>query len=304
MTEFTPVIGQPQRLAPDLSVVVAPNASAMTHTGTNTYLIGDRALTIIDPGPADSVHLDALLRAINGRHVSHILLTHSHLDHSPLARPLADRTGAPVLAFGPSHAGRSAVMQSLADQGLTGGGEGIDHKFHPDVSLTDGAILDTAAGPITALHTPGHIGNHMCFRWHDAIFTGDHVMGWASSLVSPPDGDLTEFMQSCARLATLDTHVFYPGHGAPVMNPAERLTWLITHRKSRETQIKTALSQRAHDIGSLTQVIYTDTPKTLIRAAERNVFAHLIDLHGRGQVAAAPSLGLHGEFSLRKTDNH
>lgn len=300
MPEFDPAPGPPRALSPLLSVVVAPNPSPMTQSGTNTYLLGDAELAVIDPGPDDPAHLAALIRAIAGRKVSHILLTHSHLDHSPLARPLAKRTGAPVLAFGHAHAGRSAVMRALAAEGLTGGGEGIDHAFTPDIALADGARVTGKDWSLTALHTPGHIGNHLCFQWQDAVFTGDHVMGWASSLVSPPDGDLTDFMRSCDRLAALQARIYYPGHGAPVEDPTGRLDWLMQHRRGREDQIIAHLTDRPHDVGSLTRQIYTDTPPGLLAAAARNVFAHLIDLHQRGHVRAAPGLRLDATFSLHR----
>ncbi|WP_439156320.1 MBL fold metallo-hydrolase [Yoonia sp.] len=300
MPEFAAAVGHPHALSPLLSVVVAPNPSPMTHTGTNTYLLGAAELAVIDPGPDDPAHLAALTRAIAGRKVSHILLTHSHLDHSPLARPLANQTGAPVLAFGHAHAGRSPVMRALAKKGLTGGGEGIDHAFTPDITLKDGARVTGKGWALTALHTPGHIGNHMCFQWQDAVFTGDHVMGWASSLVSPPDGDLTDFMRSCDRLAGLQARIYYPGHGAPVDDPAARLDWLLRHRKGRENQIIAHLADRAHDVGSLTRHIYTETPPKLLAAAARNVFAHLIDLHQRGHISAAPALRLDATFSLHR----
>ncbi|MBE0414092.1 MBL fold metallo-hydrolase [Yoonia sp.] len=302
MPDFTPMIGTPQVLAPLLSVVVAPNASPMTHTGTNTYVLGDHGLAVIDPGPDDPVHLAAVLRAIAGRAVSHILLTHSHLDHSPLARRLSALTGAPVCAFGDSQAGRSAIMQSLAQQGLTGGGEWIDHEFTPDTTLADGAVVTGQDWALTAVHTPGHIGNHLCFRWGQAIFTGDHVMGWASSLVSPPDGDLGDFMRSCSKLRALDARVFYPGHGAPVSNPHARLDWLIAHRTDREKQIIAALSAHPQDLMRLTLGVYVDTPAALLGAAARNVFAHLIELHQRGQVHADPHLHKDATFSLRQTE--
>jgi len=182
MTDPAPYpVGKPVQLAPDLHCVLAPNPSPMTFWGTNTYLIGDAALAIIDPGPADMQHLDALLAAIAGRPVTHILVTHSHLDHSPLARPLAEAVSAPILAFGSAQAGRSDVMTRLATSGLTGGGEGIDSEFTPDDRLPDQAIIEGPWGAIRALHTPGHIGNHLCFQWDEFLFTGDHVMGWASS---------------------------------------------------------------------------------------------------------------------------
>jgi glyoxylase-like metal-dependent hydrolase (beta-lactamase superfamily II) len=297
--DFAPVAGQPMQLTANLMLVLAPNPSPMTHLGTNTYIIGRNTLAVIDPGPDDPDHLQALVSAIDGRCVEHILLTHSHLDHSPLAHPLAKLTGAPVLAFGDSGAGRSAVMTALAAEGLAGGGEGIDPTFAPDQCLADGAVVKGDWGQMTAIHTPGHIGNHLCFVWEDTIFTGDHVMGWASSLVSPPDGDLTDFMLSCERLKTLPTKVFYPGHGAPVTDPASRLDWLIAHRRARETQILETLQASASTPHAITKAVYDNVPAGLLAAAERNVFAHLIDLHQRGKVRATPQLSMTAAFQLK-----
>ena len=296
--DFAPQTGVPLALRDDLALVLAPNPSPMTHLGTNSYLLGRRNLVVIDPGPADETHLAALLDAIGGRKVDYILVTHSHLDHSALAPALADQTGAPVCAFGAATAGRSAIMQKLVAQGMTGGGEGIDHRFQPDITLEDGAVLSGDWGRITARHTPGHIGNHLCFHWQDSLFSGDHVMGWASSLVSPPDGDLTDFMTSCHKLAKLQANVFFPGHGAPVPDPAARLDWLIAHRLQREAQILAKLAAGPAQPEELVAQIYTDLPPLLVAAAARNVLAHLIDLTGRGQVTALPEPGLTAIFAL------
>lgn len=289
--DFNLVAGVPFALAEDLQMVLAPNPSPMTYLGTNTYLLGRDRLAIIDPGPADAAHLSALLEAIGGRPVSHIFVTHAHLDHAPLARPLSERTGAPVLAFGAALAGRSEMMQALARDGLAGGGEGIDATFAPDVCMGDGATVTDAWGTMTAIHTPGHIGNHLCFAWGTAIFTGDHVMGWASSLVSPPDGDLGDFMLSCAKLQKRQAQIFYPAHGAPVLAPAARLAWLVAHRQERESQILDALRQGPATSFELTRMVYAGTPASLQAAAARNVFAHLVDLYQRGE------LGVHGHLS-------
>ena len=296
---FSPVAGVPLMLAPDLVLVLAPNPSPMTYLGTNSYILGTDDVAIIDPGPDDPAHMSALRAAINGRRVTHILVTHSHLDHSPLAGPLSRETGAPVHAFGDSRAGRSTIMKQLAQDGLTGGGEGIDTGFTPDITLQDGEMIDVAGKPLTALHTPGHIGNHLCFLWGDAVFSGDHVMGWATSLVSPPDGDLTDFMQSCARLQHVAASAYYPGHGAPVADPKARLAWLIAHRREREAQIIAALSAGPANVADLTQKIYTDVATLLLPAAQRNVFAHLIDLAGQGKVIADPVLGVDAAFTLQ-----
>ena len=280
--DFDPPIGVAETLAPGLRRIVAPNPSPMTYRGTNTYVLGTTRLAIIDPGPMSEAHLDRLL-ALGP--VSHIIVTHAHVDHSPLARPLSEATGAQVYAFGAAGAGRSPVMQSLAALGLAGGGEGIDTDFEPDHALADGETITGDGWELTALHTPGHIGNHLCLAWGDACFTADHVMGWASSLVSPPDGDLTDFMASCARLSQHAWRVFYPGHGAPIDDPRARLNWLIAHRKGREAQILHALSDGPTTAHDLAKAIYTETPAALLAAAERNVLAHLIDLMGRGLAA-------------------
>ncbi|REC53726.1 MBL fold metallo-hydrolase [Rhodosalinus sediminis] len=269
-------------LGPGLRRITAPNPSPMTFRGTNTYLLGTRGLAVIDPGPDDPAHLEAILAALGpGQRITHILVTHAHLDHSPLARPLARETGAPVLAFGDARAGRSAVMTRLAAAGLAGGGEGVETGFAPDATLADGAEVAGDGWRLTALHTPGHFGNHLCFAAGDTLFTGDLVMGWASSLVSPPDGDLTDFMASCARLSGHRWRVMHPGHGAPIADPAARLAWLLAHRRTREAQIRAALAEGPGTADALARRIYADTPPELLPAAARNVFAHLVDLAGR-----------------------
>lgn len=279
---FDPRPGMAEILAPGLRRLLAPNPSPMTFRGTNTYLLGTGAVTVIDPGPQDQSHLDAIHAALGpGERVVQILVTHAHLDHSPLARPLKAATGAPVLAYGTASAGRRDFPTGLE----LGGGEGIDTTFVPDHCLADGTVIETSAGPVTALWTPGHFGNHLSFAWQDTLFSGDLVMGWASSLISPPDGDLGAYMRSLARLAARNERVFYPGHGAPVTDPAERVAALAKHRRAREAEIIALLSQDPSDIADLTTRIYHDTPPALHSAAARNVLAHLIDLTDRGLVA-------------------
>ena len=297
--DFDPVIGLAETLEPGLRRIVAPNPSPMTYRGTNTYLLGTRQIAVIDPGPDSDAHLAAILAALDpGQRISHIVVTHTHVDHSPLARPLSAETGAPVLAFGDAQAGRSAVMQRLAESGLLGGGEGIDASFTPDERLDDGAVISGDGWTLEALHTPGHIGNHLSLAWRDACFTADHVMGWASSLVSPPDGDLTDFMASCARLAARNWRVFYPGHGAPVSDPAARLDWLTGHRRNREAAILSALADGPANAPSLARLIYTDTPPALLDAATRNVLAHLVDLMQKLQVTPVGPLHAGATFRL------
>lgn len=300
MQEFNPVPGWPEDLGGGIRRILAPNPSPMTFRGTNTYLLGTRDVAVIDPGPDDPVHLAAILTSLAPEaRISHIFVTHAHRDHSPLARTLSAQTGAAILAFGPAFAGRSALMTRLARSGLTDGGEGIDAAFAPDHLLEDGARVTGDDWQIEAFWTPGHLGNHMCFRAGDAIFTGDLVMGWASSLVSPPDGDLSDFMASCRRLRGRGASVFHAGHGAPIAQPDARLDDLIAHREAREAAIVTALTDGPASAATLARRIYTDTPEKLMPAATRNVLAHLIDLFGKNITAPLGNLTAEARFALR-----
>ncbi|MBN8294084.1 MBL fold metallo-hydrolase [Rhodobacter sp. NTK016B] len=285
-TPFDPRPGQSLPLAPGLRLVLAPNPSPMTERGTNTYLLGEGAVTVIDPGPADPGHLRAIQEALApGERIARIIVTHAHKDHSPLARPLAEVTGAPVAAFGDARAGQSARMAALMASGAeVGGGEGVDADFAPDEFLADGETLDAGGLPLRAVHTPGHLGNHLCLLWNGALFSGDHVMGWAPSLVSPPEGDLTDFMASLDRIEALGRLRYYPGHGAPVEDGLSRTRALRDHRRGRETAIRAAVVAGAGDLPAITAAVYTDVPPALLPAAARNVLAHLIDLDTRGLV--------------------
>ncbi|MCD1624667.1 MAG: MBL fold metallo-hydrolase [Paracoccaceae bacterium] len=298
-TGLDPRPGHPQEVAPDVRCILAPNPSPMTLHGTNTYIIGGTDLAVIDPGPDHADHLKAILAAV-GPHqqITHILVTHAHVDHSPLSRALSQATGAPVLAFGDAVAGRSPVMQQLAAQGLAGGGEGVDRDFVPDQCLPHGAIVSGSGWTLEAVWTPGHFGNHLCFGFNDILFSGDLVMGWASSLVSPPDGDLSDFMASCIALRRRNDRLYLSGHGAPVNDPRARLDWLIAHRRRREADILRALAEGPATAETLARRIYTDTAALLLPAAARNVFAHLIDLAGKSTVRAEPEMSWHARFHL------
>jgi len=291
--------GQSVTLAPGLRCVLAPNASPMTYTGTNTYLLGTRDIAVIDPGPPDEDHLTAILDTLEAhQRISHIMVTHSHIDHSPLAMVLAQVTGARVYGFGGSSAGRAEVMASFSD---LGGGEGIDATFLPDVILAHDTRVEGTDWSLTALHTPGHMGNHLCFHWHEgnALFSGDLVMGWATSMVSPPDGHLTDFMASLEMLAHRDpVSTYFSGHGLPIEDPAARVRELLTHRRMRESQILSSLQITAQTPKELTARIYTDVNRALLPAAERNVVAHLIDLAERKQVKHEGKLSATSRFSV------
>ena len=292
-----PESGCAEQIEPGIRRILAPNPSAMTQRGTNTYLVGRGRVAVIDPGPALPVHQNAILAALGpGESISHIFVTHSHLDHSPLGAPLSEMTGAAIHAFGDSFAGRSEIMQKLAASGLTGGGEGVDYSFEPHERLADGTAIDGDDWRLTVIWTPGHFGNHLCFAFDDAVFTGDHVMGWASTMVSPPDGDLSDYMASTERLSMRNDRVYYPGHGDPITEPKARAEWLIHHRRSREAAILGQLDNRDHSIGELTRDIYTDLSAALFPAAERNVLAHLVDLYERRLVDADPHLSVDARF--------
>ncbi len=289
----------PERPEPGLRRLTAPNPSPMTFRGTNTYILGEGEVAVIDPGPDLPGHGRAILAALApGERVATILVTHAHSDHSPLARRLARETGAPVLGFGPPAAGRSAVMERLAAAGLAGGGEGGDPLFAPDLRLADGAVVEGPGWRLEAIHTPGHFAGHLAFAWGDRLFSGDHVMGWSTSIVSPPDGDMAAYMASLARLAGGGWRRFYPGHGDPIEEPEARLAELAAHRRGREAAILAALAGGPLDVAGVTARVYADTPAHLIAAAERNAFAHLVALCEAGAVVALPELAADARFAL------
>ena len=297
--DFTPPVGVAEDLGGGVRRILAPNPSPMTWLGTNTYLLGARQVAVIDPGPHSDAHLGAILGALApGQQITHVFVTHSHIDHSPLAARLARETGARVLGFGPSGSGRSAVMQEMAASGLEEAGEGIDAGFGPDIALADGDTVQGEGWALTAHHTPGHLGNHLCFSLGEALFTGDLVMGWASSLVSPPDGDLSDFMASCRRLRAMGARVLHCGHGAPVTRPAQRLDWLIAHREGREAAILGALAKGPADATRIAAAVYTDIPARMLPAASRNVLAHLIDLYQQNLVEPVGFLSQNVAFRL------
>lgn len=285
-TDHTPEVGVPLPLATGLRVITCGNASPMTFTGTQTYLLGEKDVAVIDPGPDDSAHLAAIEAAVAGQRVSHIIVTHSHVDHSPLATRLAAKTGAPVYGFGPADAARSDLMNRLATGGNLGGAEGIDADFTPNILVADGEMITGDGWKLEAVHTPGHLSNHLSFAWlgNDSLFSGDHVMGWASTLVSPPDGDLTAFMASLKRLQNRPEHTYYAGHGAALLEAHNMLDYLLAHRLGREDQIMARLQTAPQTVAELTADMYVDVNPMLHGAASRNVLAHLVDLFERGLV--------------------
>ncbi|MEO9823967.1 MAG: MBL fold metallo-hydrolase [Paracoccaceae bacterium] len=295
-----PTPGHPVDLARNIRLLLAPNPGPMTHWGTNTYLLGNDQIAVIDPGPDNDAHFQAILDATKGATITHILVTHAHADHSPLAARLSQVTSAPVMGFGPAEAGRSDVMQRLAQANLLEGGEGVDTSFRPDMTLRDGDVVEGTDWHLGILHTPGHFAGHLSFAYGTEIFSGDHVMDWASTLISPPDGDLGAFMATCHMLKERNPNKLFPGHGAPIVAVKDRLAWLISHRKARETAILKVLKPAALTVTEITAQVYTDVPPKVLPAAARNVFAHLIDLVERKLITASPELSTKAQFHFAK----
>ena len=282
---------------PGVRAVLAPNPSPFTYTGTWSYLLGEGEVALVDPGPDDARHLDALLAALKpGERITQILLTHSHRDHSGLTAKIKAATAAPVLAFGASDAGMSSALAALGD--AIGGGEGVDLAFAPDLVLADDARILAGGFELRVVHTPGHMCNHVAFVARDFALTGDHVLAYASTFISPPHGDLAAFRSSCNRLAKLDVSLFLPGHGSVITEPKERIAWLLAHREKREALVLSALAAGASTLDALARASYPDLPEAALPPARRNLIAHLIDLWQRGTVSAEPAPGVEAIWKI------
>ncbi|WP_416909114.1 MAG: MBL fold metallo-hydrolase [Polymorphobacter sp.] len=258
--------------------LLAHNPSPFTYTGTGTFIVGSGTVAVIDPGPADPAHVDALIKSLADETVSHILITHTHLDHSPAAPALKAATGAEIIGCAPL---------ALADDGPRADA-GFDATYAPDRVMQEG---DSVSGPgwtLSAVATPGHTSNHLCFALaqEKALFTGDHVMGWSTTVVAPPDGNMTDYMASLKKLLERDDLVYHPTHGDAVSDPQRFVRGLITHRKQRENQILGHLEAGSQAIPDMVAKMYAGVDKRLHPAAGRSVLAHLIDLQARGLVMA------------------
>lgn len=263
-----------EQLEPRIARVLAHNPSAFTYYGTQTYLIGERELAVIDPGPDLPEHVDALETAIGGRPVSAILCTHTHRDHSPASRPLADRTGAPIIGCAPLSLETVGPRADAA----------FDGDYRPDRELTDGETVLVDGERLAAFATPGHTSNHLCFAYRGALFTGDHVMGWSTTVVVPPDGDMAAYMASLDKLRQRDDRIYYPAHGPAVTNPQQYVRHLLGHRMQREKQILRLVGERPREIADIVANAYPGLDPRLVPAAGGSVFAHLLDLERRGLV--------------------
>jgi glyoxylase-like metal-dependent hydrolase (beta-lactamase superfamily II) len=269
-----------EQLEPLVRRVLARNPSPFTYTGTQSYIVGDdAAVAVIDPGPNEPEHLAALVDAIGTARVVAICCTHTHRDHSPAAAPLAALTGAPIIGCAPL---------TLDDEGPRADAA-FDASYRPDQVLADGESLGASGWTLQAVATPGHTSNHLCFALPQsgALFTGDHVMGWSTSVVSPPDGDMTDYMASLQKLQERDDQVYYPAHGPAVDKPRQLVRGMMGHRRSREKQILKQIDQGRARISEMVPQMYKGVDERLWPAAGRSVHAHLIDLARRGLVAQA-----------------
>ncbi|WP_299196704.1 MBL fold metallo-hydrolase [uncultured Erythrobacter sp.] len=272
--------GIADQVEPLVMRVLAPNPSPYTFTGTQTYVVGQEDgpdCAVIDPGPDDPAHIAAIEAAICNRVVSAIMCTHTHRDHSPAAAPLAKLTGAPVVGCAP------LVLNS----DLPRSDEAFDTTYEPDRVLEDGEQMRGTGWTLTAVATPGHTSNHLCFALEEsgALFTGDHVMGWSTSVVIPPDGDMGDYMASLEKLMARDDSVYHSAHGAAIEKPKQLVRGMIGHRRQRENQIVRLMSERARTAADFIPDMYKGLDERLIGAAEMSVTAHLIDLQKRGLVA-------------------
>lgn len=312
VTLAEPRYGEPVQLTSRITRLVAENPSKFTYHGTGTYIVGEgRQVAVVDPGPQLDSHRDALAAALRGREVVAICITHCHADHSPLAAWLTAETGAPTIGFGP----HPRLDDPDADEPITGGdggtGEGTedaaggaavveettDYDFEPHQRVADGELA--IAGPgftLRAVHTPGHTSNHLCFALaeEDALFTGDHVMGWSTTVIAPPDGDMAAYLDSLRRVMARTDRVLWPTHGAPVTEPGPYLEAFLAHRLDREAQVLAAVRSGRAEVAEMVALLYADVREELHKPAGRSVLAHLVKLVADGLVTidddARPSL--------------
>ena len=270
--------GVADRVSPLIRRVVAENPSAFTFHGTGTYIVGTGKVAVIDPGPDIAAHVDALVASLDGETVSHIVITHTHIDHSPAAKLLKALTGAATYGFGPHGGGRDSETVE----------EGADRDFAPDHVIRDGDVITGDGWTLEAVHTPGHTSNHLCFglREENALFSGDHVMGWSTTVVSPPDGDMFAYMNSLEKLLARSEGLYYPTHGAPITDPPPYVAALLDHRHDREEQILACLAGGISHIPDMVARMYADIDKRLHHAAGRSVLAHLIHMVETGRVVS------------------
>ncbi len=285
--------GRPDQLSPLIRRVIANNPGHFTYTGTGTYIVGTGQVAVIDPGPKLGDHITAICDALHpGEQISHIFITHTHNDHSPAAAPLKALTGAKICGF--------AALATRHHHDGPQMEEAVDDDYTPDIILKDGDVIANDTWSLEAIHTPGHMSNHLCFALEaeKTLFTGDHVMGWATSVVAPPEGNMHAYMGSLDRLLKRDDQRYLPTHGPAIDDPQNFVQAYIAHRRSREAQIVEQLKQGESEIAKIVTTLYVDVDKRLHPAAALSVLAHLDDLQAQGRVTCKTGKGLSGQYYL------
>ncbi len=278
LTEPEVDYGAVVEMAPGLRRVIANNPSKFTYRGTGTYIVGQGRVAIVDPGPDDADHVAAVLAAVDGEQVEAMLITHTHRDHSPASRAVAEATGAPAYGFGPHPAADTDDGESE---------ERGDTDFAPDMAVVHGDVVEGPGWSFECLYTPGHISNHVAYRWREAtgVFTGDHIMGWSTTIIPPPDGNMTDYLASLRLLAdSPGDRAYWPTHGPPVTEPQVLVEALYAHRLDRERQILECLATGPQTIAEMVGAMYADVASELHEPAARSVLAHLIAMVGKGRV--------------------
>lgn len=293
-TEFSPAYGEAVDIAPGVRRLTVNNPGPFTFHGTNSYVVGTETLAVIDPGPDDDAHFQGLAAAIGGRPVSHIFVSHTHRDHSPLSARLKAATGATIVAEGPHRPARPLAIGEINPLDAS-----ADTDFEPDLAIADGQTISGDGWAMTAIATPGHTANHMAFALEGTgiLFSADHVMAWATSIVAPPDGAMADYMGSLDRLLTRDDEVFLPGHGGRIREPAKFVRGLKAHRKMRERAVLERIRTGDRTIGEMVRAIYRETDPRLHGAAGLSVLAHLEDLVTRGAVTTNGAPSIDGIYS-------
>ena len=282
--------GAVRQVSPMIRRVVAANPSAFTYHGTGTYIIGSGSVAVVDPGPELPDHVDAILAATHGERITHILVTHTHIDHSPATRAIKARVEVPSFGYGPHGGGRFESGEQVE--------EGADRDFAPDVEVRDGDVVQGEGWSVECVHTPGHTSNHVCYRLREegALFSGDHVMGWSTTIVSPPDGDMGDYMRSLERLLTGEDERFWPTHGPSIPDPRAFVRACLAHRRQRFDEISHCLSKGMERIEEMVPVIYRELPRSMHPAAARQVFAALLYLVEEGRAACVDALGVGARY--------
>lgn len=281
--------GNCDKISPLIRRIIANNPGPFTFTGTGTYIIGKENLAIIDPGPIDQNHFDAIVKSTKGQTITHILLTHNHNDHSPLAKKIKEETGAKI------------YFKDLSNDIQTEDQfeEGYDKDIEGDIELSDGDIIETNEWTVEAIHTPGHTSNHICYSLaeEEVLFSGDHVMGWSTTVIVPPDGDMSDYINSLKKLLKRSENNFYPTHGPIIERPKELVTKYIEHRMEREKQITEAIKLGNKKIPDMVKIIYKDVDISLHPAAAMSTLAHLIRMKENNEIAVSGN-NLNGTYEL------